>query len=102
MNQTAVINIKTEPQVKIRASKLANDLGLSLSGLINAYLKQVIRTKTVTFSTSDEKPTEYLLRELKKSRADIKAGRITSFKSGESALKYVDGIIANERKRTQN
>ncbi|MEK7611158.1 MAG: type II toxin-antitoxin system RelB/DinJ family antitoxin [Patescibacteria group bacterium] len=102
MNQTAIINIKTEPQVKIRARKLADDLGLSLSGLINAYLKQVIRTKTVTFSASDEEPTEYLLQMLAESRRDIKAGRVISFNGGNAVLGYLDDMIANERKKTQS
>lgn len=102
MNQTAVINIKTEPQVKVRAKRLADDLGLSLSGLINAYLKQVIRTKTVTFSASEEEPTEYLLKMLAESRKDIKADRVVSFNNGQDALTHLDRMIANERKKSKN
>jgi addiction module RelB/DinJ family antitoxin len=45
-----VINIKADREVKIGAQKLAKDLGLSLSAIINAYLKQFIRNKAVVFS----------------------------------------------------
>jgi addiction module RelB/DinJ family antitoxin len=45
-----IINIKAEKTVKEEAQKTAKELGLSLSTLINAYLKQFIRTKRVYFS----------------------------------------------------
>lgn len=93
---TAVINVKVEPVVKRNAQKLAEDLGLSLSGLVNGLLKQVIRTKTVTLSVSDEEPSEYLIQALKESREDIRAGRVTSFESIDDAKAYVDKLIAED------
>ena len=99
---TAVINIKTDLQVKKQAQKLAEDLGLSLSGLVNGLLKQTIRTKTVTFSASDEKPTEYLIQALKESREDIKAGRVTSFDTWEKEKGYLNKLIANDKKSKRN
>jgi addiction module RelB/DinJ family antitoxin len=45
-----VINIKADEAVKKNAQKIASDLGLSLSAVINAYLKQLIRSKSVYFS----------------------------------------------------
>jgi addiction module RelB/DinJ family antitoxin len=47
-----VINIKTEKEVKINAQKLANEMGLSLSAVINVYLRQLIRTKEFYFSAA--------------------------------------------------
>ncbi len=44
-----VINIKTEKTVKYNAQKIASRLGLSLSAVINAYLRQFIRNKEVHF-----------------------------------------------------
>ena len=72
---TAVINIKTDPLLKTKAQKVASELGFSLSSLINAYLKQLVQTKTVSFSL-EEKPSKYLLKSLKESEEDIKAGRV--------------------------
>jgi len=46
-----VINIKTDKEVKKDAKKVAEDLGFSLSAVINAYLKQFVRNKEVYFST---------------------------------------------------
>ncbi|MBU0619491.1 MAG: hypothetical protein V1768_02515 [Patescibacteria group bacterium] len=45
-----LINIKTDQNVKIIAQKMAQDFGLSLSAIINAYLKQFIRTKKNNFT----------------------------------------------------
>lgn len=99
---TAVVNVKVNPQTKKEAQKLAKDLGLSLSGLVNGLLKQVIRTKTVTLSVSDEKPSEYLIQALKESRRDIKAGRVISFRTWEEEKDYLDGLIANDKKSKRN
>ena len=98
---TAVINIKINPQVKKDAQKVAGKLGLSLSSLINGYLRQLIKTKTVTFSLREE-PSEYVIQALKESRKDIKAGRVISFKKPNDALDYLDKIIADEKKSKQN
>ncbi len=87
---TAVINIKTEPQVKAQAQRVARDLGLSLSSLINGFLKQLVKTKKVTFSLEEE-PTPYLIKILKKADKDIKAGRVSpGFKTGEEAVAWLE------------
>lgn len=47
-----MINIKADREVKKRAQELAADLGLPLSTIINAYLKQFVREEEVYFSTA--------------------------------------------------
>jgi len=47
-----VINIKTDRDVKENAQETAKGLGLSLSAVINAYLKQFVRNKEVYFSVA--------------------------------------------------
>jgi len=87
---TAVINIKTNPEVKAKAQKVAEELGFSLSSLINGYLKHLVKTKTVHFNTSEE-PTEYLIQALKESEKDIKAGRVSpSFDNSEDSIKWLN------------
>ena len=100
---TAIINVKVEPITKRKARRVAEDLGLSLSGLVNGLLKQVIRTKTVTLSVSDEEPTEYMLKALKESSEDIKRGRVISFENGADAIKYFKTkLIVDEKKSRKN
>ena len=47
----SMINIKADREVKQNAQKIAGELGLSLSAVINAYLKQLVRNKSVFFSS---------------------------------------------------
>ena len=92
---TAAIYIKTEAEVKIKATRVAKELGFSLSSLINTWLKQLIKTKNVSFS-ANAKPSPYLIESLKKSEEDIKAGRVLSFDTGEKAVKYFQSLEENE------
>lgn len=98
---TAVVNVKVNPKVKKEAQKVAERLGLSLSSLINGYLRHLIKTKTVFFSLKEE-PTDYLLDALKESKEDIKAGRVISFKKPNEVLNYLDKMIKDEQKARQN
>jgi len=47
-----MINIKTDPSVKVRAQKIAKQFGIPLSALINAQLRQLIREESVAFQVS--------------------------------------------------
>ncbi len=92
---TAVINIKTEPRVKLAAQKLAEELGLSLSAMINGILRQLIRTKTLVLSADDEsQPAEYLLESLRAAEEDFKKGRTSpAFTNVKDAQKWLDENI---------
>src|SRR3979490_1334018 len=57
---TATIFIKTERKVKEEAQKTAEELGFSLSSILNAFLRQFVKTKAVHFSVQDETPNAYL------------------------------------------
>lgn len=87
---TAVINIKVSPDLKVQAQNLAEELGFSLSSLINASLKQIVRTRAVTFKAMEE-PTDYMLKALKESKVDIKSGRVSPvFDNAEEAIKWLN------------
>ncbi|MEK7534543.1 MAG: type II toxin-antitoxin system RelB/DinJ family antitoxin [Patescibacteria group bacterium] len=93
---TAAIYIKTQPEVKAKAQKIAKNLGLSLSSLVDAWLRQFVKTKRVAFSAEEERPSKYLIESIRKSEEDIKAGRVLSFDSGEEAVKYFESLEKNE------
>ena len=94
---TAVINIKTDPKIKKKAQGVASELGFSLSSLINGYLKQLVKTKTVNFSLVDEEPSEYMKQALRESEEDRKNGRYNSFESADEALAFIDRIIDEDK-----
>ncbi len=90
MNNTAVINIRTDSKVKTKAQEISQKLGLSLSAVINAYLRQLVRTKSVSFSLDGE-PTDYLLKSLRESKKDIKKGFVSpAFDKANEATKWLN------------
>jgi DNA-damage-inducible protein J len=88
MNST-VINIKTDIKVKKAAQKIVSDLGLSLSGAINGFLRQLIRDKKIIFTLNEGEPSEYLKESIRKSEEDIKKGRVYSFKNNREAIDFL-------------
>jgi addiction module RelB/DinJ family antitoxin len=102
MNTTS-LHIKIEPAIKEQAQKTANDLGLSLSAVMKALLKQFIRTKRLSVSTRDlpEIPNARTRRHLKQAEEDIKAGRVISFKNSKEVLSYLDSLIEHDRQQAQ-
>lgn len=88
---TAVINVKIQPSLKKQAQNIAKKLGINLSSLIKAYLKQLVRTKAISFSVTEEEPTDYLLRAIKESKEDIRAGRVSpGFTDAKKAISWLN------------
>lgn len=86
----AVVATKIDPQTKKAAMETAADLGLPLSVIVKAFLKQFIRTKSITFSTSEE-PSEYLKNAIYQAEKDWKAGRTSpAFKTGKEAVAWLE------------
>lgn len=86
---TAVINIKTEPETKRKAQIVAHEIGVSLSALLNSYLKQLVRTKKVEFNAGEE-PSAYLIRTIKKAEENYKAGKSSStFDNADDAIAWL-------------
>lgn len=71
-----VLNVKIDQETKTEAQKIAKELGLSLSAIVNAQLKDLVRDKTVVYST---KPTERMSPKLEamigEVEEDIRLGR---------------------------
>jgi len=91
--KTAVINIKTNKEVKEQAQELAEELGFSLSSLVTASLKQFIRAREVQFSALP-KMTPYLEGVIKKVEKDIKAKKNLSpeFANSADMDKYLNSL----------
>ncbi len=92
---TAVVNVKVNPKIKKQAQKGAEDLGLSLSSVVNAYLRQLIKTRRVEFSDVRLELTPWAKRMLRESEKDVKAGRVSpSFKNAKDAIAWLNDPIA--------
>ena len=90
--EKVLLNIKTDPKIKQDAQKVAQELGLPLGTIINAYLRELIREKRVLFS-SPPVPNQRTQKMLKKIDADIRAGRNSkgSFTYNE-ATRYLSSL----------
>lgn len=89
MNTTAIY-IRTEPKVKAKAQKVAKELGFSLSSLVNAWLRQLIKTKTVNFSAREEEPSEYLIKAIKDAEEALKKGKASPvFDNAKDAIAWL-------------
>jgi addiction module RelB/DinJ family antitoxin len=87
-----LLNIKIEEDLKVEAQRVASELGFPLSTLLNAYLRQLIKNKTVYFTAkSSYYMSAELEDELRDVELDIKRGRNISkaFKSSSEAIAYL-------------
>ena len=86
-----MINIKTDKEVKENAQKIARELGLPLSTVINAYLKEFIRDREVSFSLEPRLRPE-VEKLLKKASQDYRSGKNVHgpFSAGREMDKYLD------------
>jgi len=95
MNTTS-LHVKIELTIKREAQKTAAELGLSLSGVVKALLRQFIRTKRLSVDLP-EIPNARTRKILKQAEEDIKAGRTISFKNSKEELSYLDSLIEHDR-----
>lgn len=87
---TVVINIKTEPQIKEKAQKVASEMGLTLTAVINRYLKHFVETKEITFY-GEEEPSPYLIKAMKQAKKDLETGKTSpAFDNAEDAIKWLE------------
>lgn len=88
-----VINIKTDKEVKANVQKLAEELGISLSDVINASLRNFIRLREVRISSVPQMTME-LEKLLGPIESDIKAGKNLSsgFSSPEVMESYLNSL----------
>lgn len=88
--QRAVLNVKVNLATKQKAKEVAQDMGFSLSALVNAFLIQLAKTKTIEVRV-DEVPTEFLKRILKQAQVDRKKGKASPlFHKGDDAVEFLD------------
>ena len=71
---SAVINIKTDPKLKQGVKKVAQELGLPVGTILNAYMRELVRERRVVFSAPPalNRRTQRLLQGIDR---DIKAGK---------------------------
>lgn len=86
--KTAILNIKIDPRIKKDAGRIAEGLGFSLSALVNASLKELVRQKTIHFSLLQ--PSDNLKEAIRDSRTSRARGK--SFGPFSSASEMIKSL----------
>jgi|ERR1035437_343907 addiction module RelB/DinJ family antitoxin len=97
MNTVAIL-IKTDPKIKEKAQKTAEEMGISLTSVINHYLKYFIQAKSITFTAGVEAPNQYMTDALKQSEEEYAAGKSITFASKKGAHSYLDTLIEDAKR----
>lgn len=88
-----MITLKADTAIKRQAQEIAENMGLTLSSLLNAFLHQFVAKRS--FEISDElEPSPYLKKIIKQAEKDIKNHKNLSpvFKTADEAVAYLKGI----------
>lgn len=86
-----IINIKADKEIKDRAQKIAKEIGLPLSTVVNAYLKEFVRERSVRFSVEPEVRSE-IGKLLKRAHNDYKQRKniVGPFRTEKEMDGYLD------------
>lgn len=107
MARTASILVHVEPEVKEEADAILNQLGITMSGAINLYLKQIVQCKGIPFDLklpenplpnffdmTDEEQEQFL----QKTINDIKDGKTVSWEDLKKEFEEDFGICLGTSK----
>jgi len=88
-----ILNIKTDPSTKLQIQEFAAELGVPVSVIMNAQIKQMLRDRKIILSTELE-PTPYLVKIMEQVEKDIKTGRnmSPSFSTAKEAINYLKSL----------
>ena len=91
MNTHTILNIKTDKKLKAEAQKVAAELGVPLTSVMNSFLKQFVRDKEVTFSTNEYRMTAYLEEIVTEARREYLAGKTSGpFTNADDLMKHLN------------
>ena len=69
---TIPIQIRVDKKTKEEANELFEELGTSMSGAVNMFLKQCVNTGSIPFRIKKPQPTEELLEAIEEAKAMAK------------------------------
>ena len=93
-NLTSAINIQIDSETKREATKILNELGLSMSTAINLFLRQVIKRDGLPFEVVNSKPSKELLLALKEAEDII--NNPDKYKSYKSIEELKEGLLSED------
>jgi addiction module RelB/DinJ family antitoxin len=92
MNTYTLLTVKTEKGLKNEAKKVAEDLGVPLSTVINSFLKQFVREKEITLSANTYTPTPALARVIRQAQLEYEQGDFVGPMNKEEFLDHLRSL----------
>ncbi len=89
-----MLSIKTDSKLKKEAQKVAKEMGLPLSVLVNQNLRELVSLRRITF-TAPLVPNAKTAKILNKALKEIKAGEYKkwpTFETGQEMDRYLDSL----------
>lgn len=85
---TAVINLRVEPRLKMDAQAAAKKLGFNLSSILKGYLVELVKTKRVDFAATED-PSPWLVHQLKQAEKELRERDTVHFGDVENAIRWL-------------
>ncbi len=99
MSNKTVLNVKIDKDLKEQAQATAKSMGLPVSIVVSASLKEFVKTRSITINDEGELKPE-VIKELLQISKDANAGKNISpeFDNLEDSFIWLDKEVAKERK----
>ena len=90
----AVINFKTDKRIKDEAQKIAGEMGLNLSDILNIYLRGFVKKKElyISLNENESNPSDELLGAVEEFKKEYKSGKMKGFKSLDNLIEHLEKI----------
>jgi antitoxin component of RelBE/YafQ-DinJ toxin-antitoxin module len=87
-----ILNIKTDPATRRQLQDFAAEVGIPVSVIMNAQIKQMLRDRRIVLSAELE-PTPYLEQVMDQVEADLAAGKnMTPAMDTKEAIAHLDRL----------
>ena len=83
-----VLTVKTDKSLKLQAQKTAEEFGIPLGTIMNAFLRQFVRNKEISLDISYQ-PTKYLMDILKEAEDDLEKGIVSTPLKGDEFIRHL-------------
>lgn len=89
-----IINFKTDKRVKTKAQKIASQMGLNLSDVLNIYLRSFIVKKElyINLNQDESSPSDELLDAVKSAKDDYKNNKLNSYDNIDQLVTHLEKI----------
>lgn len=87
---TTNINIRINPELKLKAETILSELGLNMTTAISIYLKKIVRENKIPFELKIDKPNLSTLNAIKEAEELSKSKKTENFENVNVFLKALD------------